>query len=218
MNPDDARVELVPEQVDPIKYLIEDIERDIHAGGWDRPAVFITLSVAHFEEIGQSCITAKTIDMPNSVYENPGEEFPALVRGLIKAEEEPDDPRIGTDAAARHHAKYLTRGFMGVGMFFEGYHLEADGKEVTKEELDAVAEHRLLSEHPLAIEARMGLVHTVDGRLMSISRDRDKEDVIVTDLGVDNAPEVLGNVPKALCNFCRYLESWVPRLVERGLI
>jgi hypothetical protein len=218
MNPDDARVELVPEQVDPIKYLIEDIERDIHAGGWDRPAVFITLSVADFKEIGQSCITAKTMDMPNSVYENPGEEFPALVRGLIKAEEDPDDPRTGADAAARHHANYLTRGFMGVGMFFEGYHLEADGKEVTNEELQAVAEHRLLNQHPLAVESRMGLVYTIDGRLMAISRDRGKEDVTVTEVGVDDTRKLMGDVPKALCNFCRYLESWVPRLVERGLI
>lgn len=181
-----------PEQ-DHVALVLVTLEAELDQEGWDLPPSL--WAIASYE----SGLTMQTMGMPSAFYQNP----PAVLKQLVTVAE--FDGRFKERLGAE-----VSNNFFGLVFFSEGWGV----KDLPDEDFLRDWKGRL-DEHPDRVEQRMGYALTLDGRIVSIHRDRGEEPCLHEVLNIDGEPVAeKGSLVPTLVRLLKICKDAAPSFVE----
>jgi hypothetical protein len=185
---------------DALIFALKAIEAHINETGWDQPPQYFALGR------NDGGLGASTLVLPDNLYENTAAMLQPFVSWLDKGAL----GGVSTREERFHHLRgCLPENFYGLILFDEGWvlHTGPDTPANKREEYERASREHTIADHPDCVEGRYGIAVTVDGRVVTISRDRGHEPQITDSLGPDfSINSTRGTIPDALrllCNLCQ---------------
>lgn len=159
--------------------------------GWDAKPIFLCLAGDPL-----LAVVMASVELPEFVYMNPGDGLPLFVEILTNKDLGPMGDVL------RDHLKTSLPPLplLGIVLVNEAWAVHAS----TKEEFDEIRVSP--SQHPDRIEIRQGIMVTVDGRVLTIERQRGK-DPHLEEVDPTVGRTVWGRVPDAMRRLIGILET-----------
>jgi hypothetical protein len=193
-------VRMVEEGEDTLVFSVKAIESHVNEAGWDQPPQYFALGR------NEGVLGASTLVLPDNVYENTAIMLPVFVSWLNKGV---PGGRSSRDERLESLRRRLPENFYGVLLFDEGWvlHTGPDTPTDKREEYERAGREHTIADHPDCVEGRFGIAITVDGRVVTISRDRGYEPEVADSLDPDSSIDsTRGTIPdslRMLCDICQ---------------